>query len=54
MPDHIAYHATYIQLQTQKAADGKFCLEGWGRNDIPVSPDQIEDFLHYTGIFNHD
>jgi len=54
MPDHIAYHATYIQLQTQKTADGKACLEGWGRNDIPVSPDQSEDFLNYKGIFNHD
>jgi hypothetical protein len=54
MPDHVAYHAAYIQLQTQKTADGKACLEGWGRNDIPVNPDQSEDFLNYKGIFNHD
>lgn len=54
MPDHIAYHATYIQLQTQKTSDGMACLEGWGRNDIPVNPDQTDDFLNYRGIFNHD
>jgi hypothetical protein len=54
MPDQIAYHATYIQLQTQKTAAGKSCLEGWGRNEIPVSPVQSEDFLNYKGIFNHD
>jgi len=54
MPSHIAYRATYIQLQTQKSAKGKVCLEGWGRNEIPVSPEQTEDFLTYTGIFNHD
>jgi hypothetical protein len=54
MPDHIAYHATYIQLQTQKTADGKSCLEGWGRNDIPVNSEQTQDFLNYKGIFNHD
>jgi hypothetical protein len=54
MPDRTAYHATYIQLQTQKSAKGKVCLEGWGRNEIPVSPEQTEDFLTYKGIFNHD
>lgn len=54
MPDQIAYHATYLQLQTQKTADGKPCLEGWGRNEIPVNPDQTQDFLSHKGIFNHD
>jgi hypothetical protein len=54
MPEHIAYHATYLQLQTQKTAEGKPCLEGWGRNEIPVNPDQTQDFLSYKGIFNHD
>ena len=54
MPDQIAYHATYVQLQTQKTADGKPCLEGWGRNEIPVNPEQTKDFLSFTGIFNHD
>jgi hypothetical protein len=54
MPDHMAYHATYIQLQTQKTSDGQWCLPGWGRNEIPVNPDQAEDFLSYKGIFNHD
>ena len=53
MPDITAYHATYIQLQTQKTAAGKPCLEGWGRNDIPVKPDQSQDFLNYKGIFDH-
>ena len=54
MPEHIAYHAAYLQLQTQETADGKPCLEGWGRNEIPVNPDQTQDFLSYKGIFNHD
>jgi hypothetical protein len=54
MPGQVAYHATYIQLQTQKSSKGKVCLEGWGRNDIPVGPEQAEDFLAYQGIFNHD
>lgn len=54
MPDHIAYHATYIQLQTQKSAKGRFCVAGWGRNEIPVSAEQAEDFLSYKGIFQHD
>jgi hypothetical protein len=54
MPDRISYRATYLQLQTQKSADGKWCLEGWGRNDIPVASDQAEDFLNNKGIFNHD
>jgi hypothetical protein len=46
--------ATYLQLQTQKTSEGKPCLEGWGRNDIPVNSDQTQDFLNYKGIFNHD
>lgn len=54
MPDHFSYHATYLQLQTQETAAGKPCLEGWGRNEIPVDPDQAQDFLSYQGIFNHD
>jgi len=54
MPDHTAYHASYLQLQTQKTSEGKPCLEGWGRNDIPVNSDQTQDFLNYKGIFNHD
>jgi hypothetical protein len=54
MPDHTAYRATYIQLQTQKTSDGQWCLEGWGRNEIPVNPDQANDFLNYKGIYNHD
>ena len=54
MPDHTAYHASYLQLQTQRTSEGKSCLEGWGRNDIPVNSDQAQDFLNYKGIFNHD
>jgi hypothetical protein len=54
MPDLIAYHATYLQLQTQKSAQGNWCLEGWGRNEIPVNLDQARDFLHYTGIYHQD
>jgi hypothetical protein len=53
MPDHLAYHATYLQLQTQKTAQGQPCVEGWGRNEIPVNSDQTEDFLNYKGIFDH-
>jgi hypothetical protein len=54
MPSRSEYYATYIQLQTQKSAKGKFCVAGWGRNEIPVSPEQTEDFLSYQGIFRHD
>jgi len=54
MPEHLAYHATYIQLQTRKTSKGKVCLEGWGRNEIPVSPEQADDFLRYKGIFDHN
>ena len=54
MPAHTAYHASYLQLQTQKTSEGKPCLEGWGRNDIPVDSDQTQDFLNYKGIFNLD
>ena len=54
LPNHFAHHAAYIQLQTQKTSDGKACLEGWGRNDIPLDPHQSEDFLNYRGIFDHD
>jgi hypothetical protein len=54
MPDYVAYHATYIQLSTQETSQGKWCLQGWGRNDIPVSQDQSEDFLNYRGIFSQN
>ena len=51
MPDHIAYHAVYIQLATQESSPGQWCLTGWGHNDFPVAPDQADDFLNYRGIF---
>lgn len=51
MPDHIFYHAAYIQLATQESSDGKLCLVGWGHNDFPVDPNQTDDFLKYQGIF---
>lgn len=54
MPDHVAYHGTCIQLQTQEPSKGKWCLQGWGRNDLPVNPDQTEDFLNYKGIYSQN
>jgi hypothetical protein len=54
MPEHISYRATYLQLQTRMSADGKPCLEGWGRNEIPVDSDQARDFLSNQGIYNRD
>jgi hypothetical protein len=54
MPDYVAYRATYIQLATREASPGKWCLQGWGRNDMPVKRDQTEDFLNYRGIFSQN
>jgi hypothetical protein len=53
MSQYLAFHAAYLQLQTGTRFDGGACVEGWGRDDIPVGPDQVRDFLAYRGIFDH-